>query len=69
MLLRKLVDLVLNQIIQDVPKDIAVCEFDCRRIQCSRRMTCERRLNRARNELMPARDSLTLPRRWQRISA
>jgi hypothetical protein len=35
-----------NQVIQEVPEDIALCEFDCRKPQC--RMgeweTCERRL-------------------------
>jgi len=36
-----------NQLIQDVPDDIAVCEHDCRKPQCSMGEweTCERRLS------------------------
>jgi hypothetical protein len=36
---------LINQVIQDVPEDVALCEFDCRKSQC--RMgeweNCERR--------------------------
>jgi hypothetical protein len=37
---------VAAQIIQDVPSDIALCEFACRKIQCSSAewATCARRL-------------------------
>ena len=38
--------LVTDQIIQDVPSDIAVCEYDCRKSQCTlgEWETCEHRL-------------------------
>ncbi len=53
--LRRVLGWVKNQIIQDVPKDIALCEFDCPKGQC--RMDewekCERRLSNAANELKP----------------
>jgi hypothetical protein len=44
------------QIIQDVPKEAALCELDCRKDQCSQGEweACERRLNRAEGELMPS---------------
>jgi hypothetical protein len=37
-----------EQIIQDVPEDIALCEFDCRKSQClmGEWENCERRLER-----------------------
>ena len=37
---------LMNQLIQDVPKSIAICEFDCREPDCTaeRWLTCERRL-------------------------
>jgi hypothetical protein len=46
-----------DQIIGEVPEDGALCEFDCRRLQCVEGEwdTCERRLHRAAGELMPAR--------------
>jgi hypothetical protein len=55
LLLRRLSDWVLNQIAQDVPEDIGLCEFDCRIGQCSQVewKCCQRRLNRAEGELMP----------------
>lgn len=45
---------VIGQIIQDVPSDIAVCEFDCRKVQCTLREweACEhRRRNTQRSEM------------------
>jgi hypothetical protein len=56
MVLRQLADWVLNQIVQDVPESNGLCEYDCRRLECSHGEweTCERRLNRAGGELMPA---------------
>ena len=35
---------LMNQLIQDVPESIAVCEFDCRDPNCSaeRWLTCDR---------------------------
>lgn len=37
---------LVNQLIQDVPEAIAVCEFDCRETDCTaeRWASCERRL-------------------------
>jgi len=48
---------IKNQIIQDVPKESALCEFDCRKGQCTIKEweTCERRLHNADGELMPPR--------------
>ena len=36
---------ITDQIIEDIPCEIAVCEFDCRKTQCSSAEweTCERR--------------------------
>lgn len=44
-----------RQIVDDVPEADALCEFDCRRLQCQvgEWETCERRLARAADELMP----------------
>ncbi len=38
---------IKDQIVRDVPKDIAPCEFDCRKEQCTMGEweTCERRLD------------------------
>ena len=46
---------VLNQFIQVVPEESALCEFDCRRVHCTQRewSMCSRRLNSAAGELMP----------------
>jgi len=46
---------VINQLIQDVPEGSELCEFDCRRLQCTERewMMCNRRLSKAAGELMP----------------
>jgi len=48
---------VSGQIIGEVPEEDALCEFDCPRLQCSEGEweTCERRLDRAAGELMPAK--------------
>jgi len=47
---------VRDHFIQDVPEDTALCEFDCRKDQCTHGewVSCERRLNRAEGELMPS---------------
>jgi hypothetical protein len=44
------------QVIQEVPDTDALCEFDCRRLQCSQGEweSCERRIRRAAGELYPA---------------
>jgi hypothetical protein len=46
---------LMNEIVQDVPEPIAVCEFDCRKTQCTfaEWASCERRLKKAGGELMP----------------
>jgi len=48
--------LAQNQIVQRIPEDISICEFDCRRTQCTDQQwtSCDRRLDRAAGELMPA---------------
>jgi hypothetical protein len=45
-----------QRLIEDVPQDIAVCEFDCRKGQClyDEWSSCERRISKAAGELMPA---------------
>jgi hypothetical protein len=55
---------VKDQIVQDVPKDNALCEFDCRKEHCTlgEWETCERRLDKAAGEIMP------LDRRSQRAN-
>ena len=46
---------VKGQIVQEVPKGIELCEFDCRKEQCAvgEWETCDRRLQHAAGELMP----------------
>jgi curli biogenesis system outer membrane secretion channel CsgG len=46
---------VKDQIVQEVPDDIAVCEYDCRKPQCvmGEWETCDRRLLKAAGEVMP----------------
>lgn len=43
---RRIGRLVADQLIQDVPEAIAVCEFDCRKPDCSAEQwaSCERRM-------------------------
>jgi hypothetical protein len=43
-----------NQVVQTVPEDCAVCEFDCRKCQCTlgEWEICARRLNKAAGEPM-----------------
>jgi hypothetical protein len=45
----------VDGIVQDVPEDVSLCEFDCRNGQCtsSEWAICERRLQKASGELMP----------------
>ncbi len=47
---------ISEKIVQDVPEDSAVCEFDCRKGQCdmSEWAHCDRRLRSAAGELWPA---------------
>ncbi|MGB8495470.1 MAG: hypothetical protein WCE53_13805 [Candidatus Acidiferrum sp.] len=44
-----------DQWIREVPEDLALCEFDCRKAQCFEGEwdTCQRRLSYASGELMP----------------
>jgi hypothetical protein len=44
-----------RQVVDDVPQGEALCEFDCRKPQCTEGEweVCERRLRRAAGELMP----------------
>jgi len=62
-MLQRLSKWVLDQIVQEVPEDSALCEFDCRKGQCTQGewARCERRLCRARGELMPASAELQEP--------
>jgi hypothetical protein len=50
---------IKNQIVQDVPEEIALCEFDCHKQQCTEKewQTCPRRIALAAGELMPASGS------------
>jgi hypothetical protein len=45
-----------SQFVQTVPKDIAVCEFDCRELQCleGEWETCEKRLAGTPQKRKPA---------------
>ncbi len=54
-LFRRLRRWVTNQVIQEVPGDIALCEFDRRKQQCTIKewATCERRISGASGELKP----------------
>jgi hypothetical protein len=44
-----------DEMVEDVPEDIAICEYDCRKRQCvmGEWEVCDRRLNQAAGELMP----------------
>jgi hypothetical protein len=44
-----------DQWIREVPEEFALCEFDCRKLQCfeGEWATCDRRLSHASGELMP----------------
>jgi hypothetical protein len=50
-------DSVWGQFVGQVPEDDALCEFDCRKPQCTEGewKNCRRRLQRAAGELMPAK--------------
>ena len=52
---RRLVRFVKRTIVTDVPEDLALCEFDCRRGQCQQDEwdTCDRRIRKAAGELFP----------------
>jgi hypothetical protein len=46
---------VKRYIVDDVPDDLAVCEFDCRREHCTQDQwaNCERRIRKGVEELFP----------------
>lgn len=52
---RQLWDRLKKEVVDSVPDDIALCEYDCRKEQCLYQewATCERRLSKASGELMP----------------
>ena len=53
---------IKNQIVQEVPEDIALCEFACYKQQCTEKewQACPRRIARAAGELMPDTQCLAL---------
>jgi hypothetical protein len=53
--LRRLVQLVKRNIVGDVPDDIALCEYDCRKGQCvmGEWAACDRLIHKASGELYP----------------
>jgi hypothetical protein len=54
---RDICDRVWGQVISEVPENHALCEYDCRKPQCTEREweNCERRLQHAAGQLMPAK--------------
>ena len=52
-----------RQFVDDVPEGDALCEFDCRKLQCHMEEweVCERRLRRAAGELMPDNKAVPEP--------
>jgi hypothetical protein len=52
---RKFWQWLKDQIVQDVAEAEGLCEFDCRKQQCTEEewATCERRINKAAGELWP----------------
>jgi len=53
---RQLWQLVKRQIVDDAPEETAICQFDCRKGQCTQAEwdTCERRIRKGAGELFPA---------------
>jgi hypothetical protein len=49
-----------KHLIDDVPDDVALCEFDCRKSPCTygEWAACKRRLSKAAGELMPSATEL-----------
>jgi len=52
-----------NQIAQDMPASDGLCEYDCRKQQCTEEewATCERRIGRAAGELWPETEPAPIP--------
>ena len=61
--LQRLVQFVKRGIVCDVPDEIAVCEFDCRKGQCMHGewAACGRRILKASGELFPDGDRTEQP--------
>jgi len=55
-LFQRLGQFVTRQLVEAAPEDIAICEFDCRKRQCTQGEweTCERRISKGAGELFPA---------------
>ena len=53
--IRKIWHWLQSQFVQTVPDDVALCEFDCQKLQCTMGEweTCDRRIRNAAGELMP----------------
>ncbi|MEI9972574.1 MAG: hypothetical protein WDO73_11260 [Ignavibacteriota bacterium] len=53
--LQRLWEFVKRQAVDDVPKEIAICEFDCNRAQCRQNEwdVCGRRIHHGSGELFP----------------
>jgi len=51
----RLWQLMKHQILDDAPEDLAICEFDCRKEQCTQDewARCERRFRKGAGELFP----------------
>ena len=56
---------VKGEIVQDVPEDSALCEFDCQRDQCTHEEwdNYDRRKRAARGEIMPMGVDIEMPER------
>jgi hypothetical protein len=52
-----------GQVVQDVPKAVELCEYDCRKPQCNEKewATCERRIKDAAGELCPETKHAPIP--------
>jgi len=53
---QRLGQFVKRNVVGDIPDDIAVCEFDCRKGQCmhSEWDKCDRRIRKGAGELFPS---------------
>jgi hypothetical protein len=48
-------EFVKREIVDEAPEDSAICEFDCRKVQCAQAewAACERRIRKGAGELFP----------------
>jgi hypothetical protein len=60
---RNIWDWLRRQFVDDVPEGDALCEFDCRKLQCTEEewKVCDRRLHHAAGELMPEKAPVAEP--------